>query len=171
MIGFPRLPRQTSFRLSHAPWASYSWKLPGYTRTQVHQPVVVKMASKLYIDDTPAEVKNAKVCFIRDICSRINRLTCRASIWSPKAHPTGRRSKFCSKNWLMHMEHSGLLLWCQFTMPVSAVSRTKYTRDISTNEQKKEWFLRLNPNGKLTRWLNTSGHCWARVRTNSSHSW
>jgi hypothetical protein len=31
--------------------------------------------------------------------------------------------------------------------PLLIISESKWCSDISTNEQKKEWFLRLNPNG------------------------
>jgi len=71
--------------------------------------------SHLYIDDTPAEVKNAKGFHLLTMST-----------------PNGQAVQI-------------------FLEELKDVYGTEWTTtliDISTNEQKKEWFLRLDPNGK-----------------------
>jgi hypothetical protein len=61
MIGFTGLLKQAARRLSYPSKAYYSWKQAPSALLQGHKLAVRRMSSKLYIEDTPAEVKNAKV--------------------------------------------------------------------------------------------------------------
>jgi glutathione S-transferase len=95
------------------------------------------MADKLYIDETPDEVKNAKV--------------------HPIHHPSDNQ---CSSH--AHLPPQGLHLITMSTPngqkvqilleELADVYGTEWTTtfiNIMTNEQKKEWFLRLDPNGRI----------------------
>lgn len=67
MIGVNRLFKRTTLRLSYQPKIRYYSRRTTTTppepiaRSQVEKQSAGKMASNLYIDDTPDEVKNAKV--------------------------------------------------------------------------------------------------------------
>lgn len=74
------------------------------------------MADKLYISETPKEVKEAK---------GLHLIT--------QSTPNGQATQIILEE-------------------LADVYRTEWTTtliNISTNEQKKEWFLRLNPNGRI----------------------
>ncbi|KKY28680.1 putative glutathione s-transferase [Phaeomoniella chlamydospora] len=73
-------------------------------------------ADQLYIDETPAEVKNAKGLHL------VTQNT-----------PNGQKVQIL----LEELNH------------VYGTEWTTTVIDISTNEQKKEWFLRLDPNGRI----------------------
>ena len=74
------------------------------------------MADKLYISETPDDVKNAKGLHL------ITQNT-----------PNGQATQIM-------LEELGAKYGTKWTTTVIS---------ISTNEQKKEWFLRLNPNGRI----------------------
>jgi len=74
------------------------------------------MTNQLYIDDTPAEVKNAK---------GLHLIT--------QSTPNGQKVQIL-------LEELADAYGTQWTTTLI---------DISTNVQKKEWFLRINPNGRI----------------------
>ncbi|KAF2763047.1 glutathione S-transferase [Pseudovirgaria hyperparasitica] len=74
------------------------------------------MASNFYLEDTPAEVKNAKGLHL--ITSNT---------------PNGKKVQIM-------LEELKELYGTEYTTTII---------DLSTNEQKKDWFLKLNPNGRI----------------------
>ncbi|KAF9892649.1 hypothetical protein FE257_001051 [Aspergillus nanangensis] len=74
------------------------------------------MTSNFYLDDTPAEVKNAK---------GLHLIT--------QSTPNGQKVQ----------------IYLEELKELYGIEYTKTIIDISTNEQKKDWFLRLNPNGRI----------------------
>ncbi|KXT13066.1 hypothetical protein AC579_4917 [Pseudocercospora musae] len=74
------------------------------------------MSHKLYTDETPADVKNAK---------GLHLIT--------QSTPNGQAVQI----FLEELKHAYGTEWSTTLI------------DISTNEQKKDWFLRLNPNGRI----------------------
>ncbi|KFY70129.1 hypothetical protein V499_09431 [Pseudogymnoascus sp. VKM F-103] len=81
------------------------------------------MSQSIYIDETPADVKNAKGLHL-----------------VTQSTPNGQKVQILLEEL---KDKYGL----QFTTTVI---------DISTNEQKKEWFLRLNPNGRIPVLIDNS---------------
>ncbi|KAH9865988.1 hypothetical protein J1614_008552 [Plenodomus biglobosus] len=74
------------------------------------------MASSFYLDDTPAEVKNAKGLHLITMST-----------------PNGKKVQ-------IYLEELKELYGTEYTKTII---------DISTNEHKKDWFLKLNPNGRI----------------------
>jgi len=101
----PRLFYSSRFFHNRAYHASVRYRFPAGT-----------MSGQLYINDTPAEAKNAK---------GLHLLT--------QSTPNGQKVQIL-------LEELADAYGTQWTTTLI---------DISTNEQKKEWFLRLNPNGRI----------------------
>ncbi|KAJ2960369.1 hypothetical protein NQ176_g11058 [Zarea fungicola] len=74
------------------------------------------MTSSFYLDDTPAEVKNAK---------GLHLLTA--------STPNGQKVQ----------------IYLEELKELYGIEYTKTIIDLSSNDQKKEWFLKLNPNGRI----------------------
>ncbi|KAJ5884073.1 uncharacterized protein N7473_010959 [Penicillium subrubescens] len=74
------------------------------------------MTSTFYLDDTPAEVKNAKGLHLITTST-----------------PNGQKVQ----------------IYLEELKELYGVEYTKTIIDLSTNDQKKDWFLRLNPNGRI----------------------
>ncbi|KXG49274.1 uncharacterized protein PGRI_031440 [Penicillium griseofulvum] len=74
------------------------------------------MTSNSYLDDTPAEVKNAKGLHLITTST-----------------PNGQKVQ----------------IYLEELKELYGIEYTKTIIDISTNEQKKDWFLKLNPNGRI----------------------
>jgi glutathione S-transferase len=94
------------------------------------------MADKLYIDETPDEVKNAKV---HPLPQPYNQCSSHPSLPPQGLHlitmstPNGQKVQILLEE-------------------LADVYGTEWTTtfiNIMTNEQKKEWFLRLDPNGRI----------------------
>src|SRR6266511_5348907 len=63
----------------------------------------------------------------------------------PKSPNSPRRACRCLRHKMDHNSHVRITLSYNHT----TTNPTYNNSNISTNEQKKEWFLRLNPNGRI----------------------
>ncbi|MCJ1347987.1 hypothetical protein MMC31_006217 [Peltigera leucophlebia] len=89
------------------------------------------MSSSLYIDATPDEVKNAK--YIHSTMQGLHLLTCKNS-------PNGEKTQIM-------LEELKELYGTAFTTTII---------NLKALEQKTEWFLRLNPNGRIPTLVDNS---------------
>ncbi|TGO79828.1 hypothetical protein BELL_0021g00020 [Botrytis elliptica] len=92
------------------------------------------MSSNFYLEGTPDEVKNAKVSYYQLACQNIQLTEIMKGLHLvTMSTPNGKKVQIMLEE-------------------LKAAYGTEYTHtliNISTNEQKKDWFLKLNPNGRI----------------------
>lgn len=75
----------------------------------------------------------------------------RGFILSQCQHPMARKSRSCLRNWRQHMALNVTFIsaWNKWKYTIDTESDTHTLINIKTNEQKKDWYLQLNPNGMI----------------------
>ncbi|SLM41538.1 glutathione s-transferase [Lasallia pustulata] len=95
------------------------------------------MSHSLYQEDTPAEVKNAKVSLRATLENSRDRKAYELSLQGlhliTQSTPNGQKVQ----------------IMLEELKDIYGTEWTTTLIDISTNEQKKDWFLRLDPNGRI----------------------
>jgi Glutathione S-transferase, N-terminal domain len=113
------------------------------------------MADSLYIAETPSEVKDAKVCQLK--MRRKQKKNKNKTIYTSSLMVLIFRSSMYTEILTqgLHLitmstpNGQKVQILLEELAQVYGTTWTTTTINIGTNEQKKEWFLRLNPNGRI----------------------